>query len=395
MRPIAVLGMDHLTAHQVDHWNHLEGRFGRGIVRIHVFESIGAGPGHGAAVETSLLREGDLMAGALLADLLELPAIALSYARDARLAPLTFGRPPRSPPAAVRVCWREPGEDPRAALEREMQAADAVWPIAPEAGGELQRAAQAVLDAGRVLIGALPAAIAGAASKHETSRRLRQAGIAAVPSFRAGEPLEPAARPDGGAWVVKPDDGAGCLRTRVFGGLAAARAALEALGTGFVAQPWIPGPAMSLAAIGGPAGVQLLSVNRQRVDACDGWLTLRAVEVNAAAASQSLAALAGRVASALPGLSGFFGIDYIDAAAGPVVIEVNPRLTTSYAGLRPALGINAAHYVLAAAGIASAPSGAPGPGGRDRSRPFRVALGGAASGAAAGPVGPDGRGGHG
>ena len=66
----------------------------------------------------------------------------------------------------------------------------------------------------------------------------------------------------------------------------------------------------------------------------------------------------------LPGLWGYFGVDLILSGGGPVVVDVNPRLTTSYAGLRPALGINAAGMVLAALrgdefGVAALPPGRP------------------------------------
>jgi predicted ATP-grasp superfamily ATP-dependent carboligase len=45
-------------------------------------------------------------------------------------------------------------------------------------------------------------------------------------------------------------------------------------------------------------------------------------------------------------LWGYAGIDFIDTDAGPLALEVNPRLTTSYAGLRRAMGINPALLVL-------------------------------------------------
>jgi len=48
----------------------------------------------------------------------------------------------------------------------------------------------------------------------------------------------------------------------------------------------------------------------------------------------------------MPGLWGLCGVDFVETGAGPVVIEVNPRLTTSYAGLHRAIGINPAHLVL-------------------------------------------------
>jgi predicted ATP-grasp superfamily ATP-dependent carboligase len=71
------------------------------------------------------------------------------------------------------------------------------------------------------------------------------------------------------------------------------------------------------------------------------------VSVNAIRDSDGrYAQLAREVARALPGLWGYVGIDVIDAVDGPIVVEINPRLTTSYAGLRRALGINAAELVL-------------------------------------------------
>lgn len=68
------------------------------------------------------------------------------------------------------------------------------------------------------------------------------------------------------------------------------------------------------------------------------------------------------MAEAIPGLEGLFGIDILLTAEGPVVVEVNPRLTTAYAGLRRALGIQ---------------SGATGAGAscrRSTARPVEVAL---------------------
>jgi predicted ATP-grasp superfamily ATP-dependent carboligase len=69
--------------------------------------------------------------------------------------------------------------------------------------------------------------------------------------------------------------------------------------------------------------------------------------VNAVADSAGrYAALADDIARALPGLWGYCGVDFVETSAGPIVIEVNPRLTTSYTGLHRAIGINSAQLVL-------------------------------------------------
>jgi predicted ATP-grasp superfamily ATP-dependent carboligase len=54
------------------------------------------------------------------------------------------------------------------------------------------------------------------------------------------------------------------------------------------------------------------------------------------------------VARAVPGLSGFAGIDLVwHPRHGAVVIEVNPRVTCAYVGLSAALGRNLAAELLA------------------------------------------------
>jgi predicted ATP-grasp superfamily ATP-dependent carboligase len=331
-------------------------------VRIHVFEFIGGGGLAGSPVPARLLREGDRMLSALVADLLELPGVQVSYARDARFAPLGDPRL-----GEAQVHWRGAFEAPSQALAREIAAADATWPIAPETGGELERAARTVIDARRLLLGAHPDAIRVAGSKVATAQRLQQAAVAVAPCCRLGQPWPPIEGP----WVVKPDDGAGCIDTRVWPGAGEAAAALGHGGAGLIAQPWIAGEAMSLCALAAHGQVQVLSVNRQYLDLTDGAIELAGLEVNCGPVTAPLAALAERVFAAIPGLAGYFGIDYVQAATGPVVIEVNPRLTSSYAGLRAALGLNVAEYVLAAANGQPLPvrSGHPG-------RPIRLTFDG-------------------
>jgi predicted ATP-grasp superfamily ATP-dependent carboligase len=93
----------------------------------------------------------------------------------------------------------------------------------------------------------------------------------------------------------------------------------------------------------------LLASNRQEIAiGKDGVATLMALEVNRFGDPDgSLADLARRIAQALPGLWGYVGVDYLETASGPVVLEINPRPTTSCCGLRPALGLNLASLVLA------------------------------------------------
>ena len=52
------------------------------------------------------------------------------------------------------------------------------------------------------------------------------------------------------------------------------------------------------------------------------------------------------IAHALPELWGYAGIDLIETQEQLLVLEINPRLTTSFVGIREALGVNVVESVL-------------------------------------------------
>jgi predicted ATP-grasp superfamily ATP-dependent carboligase len=55
--------------------------------------------------------------------------------------------------------------------------------------------------------------------------------------------------------------------------------------------------------------------------------------------------LLNKIAQAFPDLFGYVGIDLI-LSDDCYVVEINPRLTSSYSGIKQALGINIAELVL-------------------------------------------------
>ncbi len=305
-------------------------------MKVFVFEYLTGGGLLGAPLPPSLTHEADMMVRALVGDLLDLPGIRVRCGRDPRLPPIP-GAEPLLPGGA---------ESPDALFARGVAWADAVWPTAPETGGVLVRLAEHVALQDRVLLGCRPAAVRVAASKRATSQALARAGVAVVPTFGAGDSTPPLP----GRWVVKPDDGAGCEGIRLVTDWWAAERAIAGSGKECVAQPWIEGEPASLSLLCTAAGARLLAANRQVMHVADDRPTLTRLLVNALPdAGGRLAALGQEVARAIPGLWGYVGVDYIMTSGGPVVLEVNPRLTTSYCGLRPALGINVAGMVLAQA----------------------------------------------
>lgn len=303
-------------------------------MRIFVYEHITGGGLLDQALPVSLAQEGDMMLHALLRDLGDISGVEIVTTRDPRLPVLGFPvsvYTPRSAAHSERI------------LQHCIDIADAVWPIAPESGGALERIHRSVLKHGRKLLGSHTDAVCLTASKRATSLHLTQAGIAAVPTYSTDAALHDTS----GSWVVKPDDGAGCSDTRLFHNLPAAQQWLQANPGNYVLQPYIPGSALSLCVLCREGTADLLSCNEQRVVVRDGQFHFLGSVVNALIDGDgAFAELARRVAAAIPGLWGYVGIDLVQSGSQRVVMEVNPRLTTSYAGLRQALGCNPAALVM-------------------------------------------------
>ncbi len=307
-----------------------------GTTNIFVHEHITGGGLIGEVLPGSLAAEGRMMRDALVRDLASLPGVAVSILHDRRIEP---------PAGAMHAQGVGERSEWRPAFDALVETADAVWIVAPETGGVLEQLSQSVLSAERRLIGSTPAAIRIAASKRESHRCLAGADIASVPTYRPDEPRPHAM----GHCVAKPDDGCGSEHTRVFPDGAAAERWIASRpdGARFVLQPYVPGEAWSLSALGRDGQGRLLCVNRQRMELRDGVFVFRGVEVNAIDDRDGVfAELVSSVVRAMPGLEGYFGIDVIVSDTGPVVVDINPRLTTSWAGLAAALGVNPAGLVL-------------------------------------------------
>jgi len=309
-------------------------------MRLLIFEYITGGGLINEALPLDLATEGDLMLGALVNDLLDLPDIEMVIPRDFRLAVPKF-QGDQSRLSVVEMNrngvfaqqWREL-----------LDTCDAVWPIAPETNHILMNLCQSVRDAGRILLNSPAVAVARATSKLATAVLLEEKNIPVVPTWA----LHQARTLSAGPWVLKPDDGVGCENVRIIRELKELeRIDFDRLDSEWIIQPLIPGDAISLSLLCRQGEARLLSCNRQQVTMIDSGFHLNGCVVNGIRdVSGIFRQLAERIAAALPRLWGYVGVDLIAAANGPLVLEINPRLTTSYVGLRRALGINPAGLVM-------------------------------------------------
>lgn len=304
-------------------------------MRVFVFEYVSGGGFAGQPMVASLLAEGDLMLAAVVLDLLSIPDVVVSTCRDQRLG---------MPPLPIEVT--PVGDDWQTAWRTGIAAADAVLPVAPETDGILEALCRDVLDAGKVLLNSRPHGVAVAASKLATFRCLAAANVPLVASWEADRvPASAVAGP----LVVKPDQGIGCQGMRLLNDGRALSDFLsqQANACDWLVQPYVSGVPASLSVMVGDDCLCLLGSNRQRVVQVDDRLVLLGCVVNGLGDhGEALLPLARQVCSAIEGLWGYVGIDLMLTDEGPLVLEVNPRLTTSYVGLSRSLGRNVAELLL-------------------------------------------------
>jgi predicted ATP-grasp superfamily ATP-dependent carboligase len=304
-------------------------------VKIFVCEFVTGGGLYRDDLPASLAKEGALMRDAVLDGLLRLPKVEVFATRDYRLA-LAYELP------SVSI---SPEQDVWAIWEQCITSADAVWPVAPESDDILARLCDMAVRHGKHLLASSPDAVRLAASKHATWKCLADAGIPVVDTFS----LDQLHELDNGPCVIKPDDGISCEGSRIFADKQSLSDWMNsrAQGDACVLQPLIAGIPASISMLCMKGEAWVLSCNRQLIEQADGGFRYHGSILNDLQVYwDPFARLAQQVAQAMPGLAGYVGIDVIVGDNGIQVLEVNPRLTTSYAGLEQAIGRNPTELIL-------------------------------------------------
>ncbi len=310
-----------------------------------VYEYVTGGGCPSGELPGELVAEGAAMLSAVLADFAAWGQVHTLTTLDDRLAHRVL--------PAHDVLAVAPGAQ-EAALRTAFARCDAALVIAPETGGILADLSELALAAGVRLLGSSPGAIRAAGDKWTCYRQWQAAGVP-TPVTRQAAPDEApqVARQVGYPLVVKPADGVGCAGVclaRNHGELerAVALAALEAPLQPILLQPYLTGKHASVSLLVAGEKTLPLSLNGQDIRPGSPF-SYRGGSVPLAhpAGSRALA-VAQAAAAAIPGLQGYVGVDLILDGDMAWAIELNPRLTTAYVGLRQVASINLAQAIWAA-----------------------------------------------
>lgn len=320
---------------------------------VFVSEYICGGAWPHESLDGSLAVEGRAMLRAIVKDLRRVRDVRVTTTWDHRLLqPSEWSTGRKLDVLTVRSPEQE------SELFRKLAAqSDSVIVIAPETDNVLAERCRVVESlSGPELCGCSSQAVEHCADKLSLAQRLISAGVETIPTALFDPEHAEAAWPF--PLVIKPRFGAGSLLTfRVDTAdalLACATEIRESDSTeSFIQQPYAPGDAMSCAIIAHrsegvldvfPAGRQTLST-----DGRFQYLGSVVPESRLSVRQPDIEKLLRRCAAEIPGLHGYVGFDLIlpeDTTAPPVVVEINPRLTTGYCAWQALTEDNLASRIL-------------------------------------------------
>ena len=226
---------------------------------------------------------------------------------------------------------------------------DYVWVVAPESDDILETFIRRLENNSVKVINCDAQSIRLCADQLRCVDQLQEEGVNVVPTLSVNTLYSYFQKV-----LIKPRNGVGCEGVQVFtSGLSAINYIQNP--DLWIVQPYIQGDHCSMSLLCYAGEARILTCNQQ-VLSNPNLPTLTRCIVNVFPANDDLVNMANSVARAFPGLQGYVGVDFIQTKRNCVLVEVNPRLTTSYIGLSKALQQNPAQLCLDAFINASLPN---------------------------------------
>lgn len=317
-----------------------------------IFEYVSGGGYADQKLSSSILSEGYGMLRSLISDC-KAAGHNVTILLDSRLKAFN---PPNEADQIVSVS--SPHEVDEKLTELSAMA-DAVYVIAPESGQVLEKLVKNIEASGGTSLNCEADAIRQVSNKMTAYETMKKRGLKVPETVLLDihekiENIKRLTKELGYPLVFKPLDGVSC------GGLslvidddniagAVKKVARESMSKQFIAQKAIRGKAASAYIISTGDKAVAVTLNRQLVtlaspDEESGYYG-GAVPFDHSLENEALRA-AERAVEAVSGLKGYVGVDIILTNEEPVVLEVNPRLTTSYVGLRRVVNFNPAEAIV-------------------------------------------------
>ena len=154
--------------------------------------------------------------------------------------------------------------------------------------------------------------------------------------------------------IFKPINGVSCDGLRIIREDAQVEKAIDELKAKsarkcFIVQDFVSGEASSVSLLSTGCNALAISLNKQNVNIAEAD-AFSSYEGGVVPFDHSLKqeafSVAEKVVRCFPGLRGYVGVDFVLAADKLFVVDVNPRLTTSYIGLSKTVNFNIAESIV-------------------------------------------------
>jgi len=322
-------------------------------LKLLVYEHVSGGGYAEKPIPISILSEGFSMLRTLVADF-KAAGHSVSTVLNSRLAELN---PPVGADYTVPVSSFRVAEQ---TIQKLSESVDAAYLIAPESNQMLQSLVANIEQADVPSLNCRASAIASVSDKAAMLQRVKEKGLP-TPATVIVSAFDDVTRIKqsicgslGFPLVVKPVDGVGCAGLSVVNSEqqvagAVAKILSESASKYFMAQKLVRGIAVSVSLLATDSEALPLSLNKQDVSLmppeANSTYTGGQVPFDSLLKSEAFAA-AEAVVKSFHGLKGYVGVDLVLTEKEAVVIEVNPRLTTSYVGLRKTAVFNLAQAII-------------------------------------------------
>jgi tyramine---L-glutamate ligase len=316
-------------------------------MRVFLYEALCAGGLPDSSLSGSLHAEGWAMLSALIEDFSLIPGVEVIWLarNEEKLEPFT-GTPIGREKIERFITTRE--KEPYA-FRKLASKADYTLVVAPEFGGFLHQRCSWVEEVGGRLLGPSSDAVRLTADKYGLANFLR--GQAPNPPCLLARLGCGCSYPA----VLKPRDGAGSQATILVNcEQELGQAILIARSEGWVGelllQPYVPGLPCSISFLVGQKHIEPLLPTSQEITRNGRFQYQGGIVPLPRTLAQRAIGLGSRAVAAIPGLQGYVGVDLIlgggEDGALDQIMEINPRLTTSYVGLRALAKANLAEAMI-------------------------------------------------
>jgi tyramine---L-glutamate ligase len=327
-------------------------QLGNGL-RVIVYEYVSGGGYADQSLPSDVLAEAFGMLRCFVADL-KTAGHEVTVLLDDRLSKLN---PPLDADFILPVMG---ADEPKRFISEIAKINDAIYVIAPETDRILQKMVEFTEGIGKISLNCKSNAIEKVSDKAALYENLEDKGFLIPQSLireideNTEELLSAIDSELSYPVVFKPVDGASCSGISLVTNKKSIQVALEKIikystDKRFIIQEYVAGEAASVSVLSNGKKAQMISVNRQSITLAEPNSQSNYVGGCVPFNHQrweDAGVLAEKVVESISGLRGYVGVDVILTQEDIFIVDVNPRLTTSYVGLRQVADFNVAATVL-------------------------------------------------